>query len=69
MAADAMAIGHRLTGEKKYLDMARKCFAYGVKNACWVNGPPAYFSIHSANGGTHGQFFMVEDAKTHAASK
>ena len=69
MAADALAIGYRLSGERKYLDMARKCFAYGVKNACWVNGPPTYFSIHSANGGTHGQFFMVEDAKTRAASE
>ena len=62
MGADALALGYRLTGEQKYLEVARKCFAYGVKNACWVNGPPVYQQVHSANGALHGVVFMTVDA-------
>jgi hypothetical protein len=69
LAADVLSIGYRLTGEKKYMDMARRCFAYGVKHACWKNGPPTYYHIHSGNGGTHGGFFMAEDAKLRAEGK
>lgn len=69
MAADALAVGYRLTGDMKYMDAARLCFDYGVKNACWKSGPATYFHIHSANGATHGNFFMVEDSKLRAAGK
>jgi hypothetical protein len=62
MGADALMIGYRLTRDQAYLDLARKCFAYGVRNACWKNGPPTYFHIHSANGALHGQVFMARDA-------
>jgi len=66
MAADALAIGYRLTGEMKYMETARRCFAYGVKNACWRNGPATYFHIHSANGATHGSTFMTVDSALRA---
>ena len=62
MGSDALTVAYQLTGEKKYFDLARTCFAYGVKNACWKNGPPTYFHIHSANGALHGNRFMATDA-------
>ena len=66
MGSDALTIAYQLTGQKKYFDVARRCFAYGVKNACWKNGPPTYFHIHSANGALHGNWFMVQDAALRA---
>jgi hypothetical protein len=62
MAADAFAVAYRLTGEQKYLDTARKCFAYGVRNACWKDGPPTYTQVHSAGGALHGNVFMAVDS-------
>lgn len=69
MAADALALGYRLTGDMQFMTAARQCFAYGVKNACWKNGPPTYFHVHSANGATHGNVFMVEDSRLRAVGK
>ena len=66
MGSDALATAYQLTGDKKYFDVARRCFAYGVKNACWKNGPPTYFHIHSANGALHGNWFMVQDTALRA---
>jgi hypothetical protein len=62
MGADALTIAYQLTGEKRYFDLARRLFAYGVKNACWVNGPATYYHIQSANGALHGNWFMAQDA-------
>ena len=64
MAADALAIAFRLTGDRRYIEAARKCFDYGVSN-----GPPTYFQIQTANGATHGGFFMAEDAMLRASGK
>ena len=47
----------------------RRCFAYGVKNACWKNGQPTCFQIHSANGAPQGNVFMVVDSKLRSESK
>ncbi|MHC4916223.1 MAG: RIFT barrel domain-containing protein [Planctomycetota bacterium] len=69
MAADALAVGYRLTGEARYMEAARRCFAYGVKHACWRNGPATYQQIHSANGATHGNVFMVVDSQLRARGK
>ena len=59
MASDALAHAYLLTKETKFMDAARICFAYGVKNACWTNGPPTYTQVHSGNGATHGNVFMT----------
>lgn len=64
MAADALAIAFRLTGDRRFMEAARKCFDYGVSN-----GPPTYFQIQTANGATHGGFFMAEDALLRASDK
>jgi hypothetical protein len=69
MAADALVIGYLLTGDRKYHDAARRCFAYGVKNACWKGGPPTYFHVHSANGAMHGNIFMAVDASLRAKQR
>ena len=61
MAADAFAIAYRLTGDAKYLETARRCFAYGVKNANGEGSPPTYYQVHSANGALHGNVFMTVD--------
>ena len=66
MGADALTIANQLTGEKRYFDLARRLFAYGVKNACWKNGPATYVHIHSANGALHGNWFMAADAARRA---
>ena len=66
MGADALTVAYQLTGDQKYFDLARRLFAYGVKNACWKNGPPTYFHIHSANGALHGNRFMAADAARRA---
>lgn len=50
MAADALALGYLLSGQQKYLETARRCFAYGVKNACWKDGPPTYQQVHMPTG-------------------
>ena len=63
MAADALAIAYRLTGDKAYLATARRCFEYGVRNACWQNGPPTYVQVHSANGAMHGNVYMTVAAQ------
>jgi hypothetical protein len=62
MGADVLSIGYRLTGEQKYLDTARKCFAYGVTRAGW-QGRATYCQVHSANGAMHGNAFMVLDSE------
>ena len=69
MAADALAVAYRITGEKKYMDAARRCFAYGVKNACWAGGPPTYTQVHSANGAMHGNVFMAVDSAGRAKGR
>jgi len=69
MAADALAIGYRLTGDKAYLATAKRCFEYGVRNACWRNGPPTYVQVHSANGAMHGNVYMTVAAKANGSSK
>ena len=66
MGADALATAYRLTGERRYVDLARRCFAYGVRNACWRNGPATYYHIHSANGALHGNMFMAVDSALRA---
>jgi hypothetical protein len=66
LAADVLAIAYEKTGDRRYLDAARLCFDYGVKNACWVGGPPTYFHVHSANGATHGNVFMAVNEKAGA---
>ena len=63
MAADALAIGHLLTGRTEYLAAARRLFDYGVKHACWENGPPTYTQVHSANGAMHGNVFMAVESE------
>ena len=59
MIADALAHAYRMTREQRYLAAARKAFAYGVVNACWVGGPPTYSHVHSAAGSTHGNVYMA----------
>jgi hypothetical protein len=43
------------------LAAARRCFAYGVKNANGEGGSPTYFQVHSANGAMHENVFMNTD--------
>ena len=62
MAADLLAIAHRLTGRADYLEAARGCFAYGVKHANGRDGGPNHYQIHRANGAMHGNAFMAIDA-------
>ena len=69
MAADALAIGYRLTGDMNFMEAARRCFAYGVKHACWKDGPPTYIQVHSANGALHGNVFMAIDTALGAKGK
>ncbi|MBN1442334.1 MAG: hypothetical protein JXA90_06470 [Planctomycetes bacterium] len=64
LAADLLALAYRMTGMQDYLDAARLCFAYGVKNAGGEGGAPTYFQVHSANGAMHGNVFMATDAST-----
>ena len=59
LAADLLALAHRLTGRADYLDNARRCFVYGVKNVNGLGGSPTYFQVHSANGAMHGSVFMA----------
>lgn len=59
LAADLLSLAFRLTGRTDYLDAARRCFAYGVKNANGEGGSPTYFQVHSANGAMHGNVFMT----------
>ncbi len=63
LAADVLALAFRLTGRGDYLDAARRCFAYGVKNANGEGGSPTYFQVHSANGAMHGNVFMTTERK------
>ena len=63
LAADLLSLAYRLTGEAEYLDAARRCFAYGVKNANGKDGSPTYFQVHSANGAMHGNVFMTTESK------
>ena len=53
------ALGYLLTKDRKFLQAAQRCFAYGVKHACWKDGPPTYYHVHSANGAMHGNVFMT----------
>jgi hypothetical protein len=69
MAADALAIAYRLTGDAKYLKGARSCFPFGIRAASWNATPETYTQVHSANGGTHGNFFMVVDAAARKAGR
>ena len=66
-AADWLAVGYRLTGNAKYLALARTCFAIGVHDAGW--GTDGYTHVHNANGATHGNVFMVLDREMRAAGK
>ncbi len=59
MVADALAYAYRMTGKKDYLDAAGRAFPYGVRNACWEDGPATYFHVHSAAGSTHGSVYMA----------
>ena len=61
MAADVLSLAYRLTGRADDLAAARRCFAYGVKNANGEGGSPTYFQVHSANGAMHGNVFMNTD--------
>jgi len=63
MAADTLAYGYLLNADMRFMEAARLCFEYGVKNACWKGGPPTYFQVHSANGATHGNLFMTVDSE------
>lgn len=63
LAADVLALAYRLTGRADYLDTARRCFAYGVKNANGEGSSPTYFQVHSANGAMHGNVFMTVERK------
>ncbi len=62
LAADVLALAYRLTGSTDYLDAARRCFAYGVRNANGEGGSPTYFQVHSANGAMHGNVFMTTNS-------
>lgn len=62
LAADVLAHAYRLTDRVEYLDAARRCFAYGVRNANGEGGSPTYFQVHSANGAMHGNVFMTTDS-------
>ena len=59
LAADVLSLAYRLTGQSDDLAAARRCFAYGVKNANGEGGSPTYFQVHSANGALHGNVFMT----------
>lgn len=67
LAADLLALAYRLTGSTDFLDTARLCFAYGVKNANGEGGSPTYFQVHSANGALHGNVFLMTDASSASA--
>lgn len=59
LAADVLSLAYRLTGRADDLSAARRCFAYGVKNANGEGGSPTYFQVHSANGALHGNVFLT----------
>ncbi|MCY2954928.1 MAG: hypothetical protein NTU53_23610 [Planctomycetota bacterium] len=62
LAADILAFAYRLTGQAEYLDTARRCFTYGVKNANGKNGGPTYYQVHSGNSAMHGNVFMTVES-------
>jgi hypothetical protein len=55
-AADWLAIGYRLTGDAKYLAMARTCFSISVRSA--GSGTESYTQIHNANRAMHGNVYF-----------
>jgi hypothetical protein len=59
MGADALAIAYMLTGEMKYMDAARRCFDYGIRESSSNSDPPAYTQVHNTNGAMHGNVFMA----------
>ena len=59
MIADVLASAYRMTRQARYLDAGRSIFPYGVKNACWEDGPATYQHVHSAAGSTHGSVYMA----------
>jgi hypothetical protein len=65
LAADVLALAYRLTGRADDLAVARRCFAYGVKNANGEGGSPGYFQVHSANGALHGNVLMTVEKARH----
>lgn len=62
MGADALAVACLLTGEMKYMDVARQCFDYGIRASSWNSDPPQYTQVHNTNGAMHGNVFMAVDA-------
>lgn len=44
VAADALAYTYKYTGEKKYLDAAKKFYATGTIDPVWPGDPPVYLS-------------------------
>jgi len=62
MGADALAFAYLLTEDMKYMETARRCFAYGVSSLNWGEPHPTYVQVHSANGALHGNLFMQVDS-------
>lgn len=62
MGADALTLAYLLTDDPKYMDTARRCFAYGVASLNWGEENPTFFQVHSANGAMHGNLFMRMDS-------
>lgn len=65
LAADMLTLAYRWTSRGDYLEAARRCFAYGVRNANGQGGSPNYFQVHSANGAMHGNIFMTVKRYAH----
>ena len=62
MGADALALAYLLTDDLKYMETARRCFAYGIASLNWGEENPSFFQIHTANGAMHGNLFMRVDS-------
>ena len=69
MGADALALAYLLTDDLKYMETARRCFAYGVASLNWGAENPAFTQVHSANGAMHGNLFMAVDAHLSARQR
>jgi lysophospholipase L1-like esterase len=62
MGADALTLAYLLTDDPKYMETARRCFAYGVSSLNWGEENPTFFQVHTANGAMHGNLFMRVDS-------
>jgi hypothetical protein len=67
--ADALAYAYKYSGEKKYLDAAKKFYATGTIDPVWLGDPPVYLSTKDlVNSCNWGLVYMNQSLKASATS-